>query len=317
MNKLLTIVICTYNGEAYLSEVIESILSQEGLGDIVHKILVVDNASTDKTKEIVTKYMEENPIIDYIYESNKGVSNARKHAANVITPWVAYVDDDNILLPRWLINNKKYIEENPTVGVINGASIPLLRFQPTENQKKNLKIIYPNLACTHYDYNEYIQGIDSKLKFPFGAGMILRTKEIENFLDKGWTRNVGRSGEELGSGEDGEIAYAVLKEGYDYGFNMNAALWHIIPQRRLENDYINKLYKGLDIGYYKYVSYSDNYLKRRISIVFRFILGILVHPLRIILTNDPIKKEVLRKGLVSKIRFIKLSLKDLIVFRRS
>ena len=45
--------ICTYNGEAYLSKVFDAIYSQNRFEELVEEVILVDNASKDKTKEIV------------------------------------------------------------------------------------------------------------------------------------------------------------------------------------------------------------------------------------------------------------------------
>ena len=44
--------ICTYNGEAYLSKVFDAIYSQNRFEELVEEVILVDNASKDKTKEI-------------------------------------------------------------------------------------------------------------------------------------------------------------------------------------------------------------------------------------------------------------------------
>jgi glycosyltransferase involved in cell wall biosynthesis len=316
MNKLISVVICTYNGELFLTEVIESVLKQKELNEIVDQVLIVDNASTDSTKEIVLKYAESNPLIKYIFEPTPGLSHARKHAANLKSQWVAFLDDDNVIFQEWLLSAKKFIDANPKAGVFNGASIPVLRDQVNEKELLNLKAIYPNLACTHYCLDDYNKGLEPKLKAPFGAGMILRKKELSNFLEKGWTHNEGRKGEQLGSGEDGEIASAILKQGYMYLFNYDMALWHIIPKGRLQDNYIKKLYEGLDEGYYKYISRSDSFVVSRVKICIRAFMGIVVFPFRSILENDQSGKILLKHSLISKMRFIKYTISDLLFIRK-
>jgi abequosyltransferase len=66
---LLTICIATYNRADYISETLESIISQ--LADDV-ELLVVDGASTDDTEKVVTRYAEQNQLIRYVRLAAKG-----------------------------------------------------------------------------------------------------------------------------------------------------------------------------------------------------------------------------------------------------
>jgi len=71
LNKILTIGIPVYNGERTIEDTIESILIQldDNLKDKV-EILISNNHSTDKTKEIVEKYKNKFPKNIYIYDND-------------------------------------------------------------------------------------------------------------------------------------------------------------------------------------------------------------------------------------------------------
>ena len=56
MNKLFTVVICTYNGSKNLEEVLDAICVCTDLDKLVDQIIVVDNASTDGTRDIIKAY---------------------------------------------------------------------------------------------------------------------------------------------------------------------------------------------------------------------------------------------------------------------
>ncbi len=317
MIKPISIVICTYNGQEYLSEVIESILKQEGFDKIVEKLIIVDNASMDNTKDIILDYKKLNSIIEYIYEPVPGLSYARKHGAFVKSDWVAYLDDDNLIMQGWLKEAKKYIEENQNVGVFNGASVPILKYEATEEEIAMLKAIYPGLACTHFNIDDYKLNLKPSLKDPFGAGMVLRTKQLKEFLDEGWTQNEGRKGNELGSGEDGEIAYSIIKKGYSYGYNNKMLLRHIIPKKRLDKSYVTNLSKGLDIGYYNYISNKDNYVYYRMRTFLKSLFIIMIYPFQIIMFKDLSKRIMLKNNVISRMRLVKLTLRDLFIFKNN
>jgi glycosyltransferase involved in cell wall biosynthesis len=316
MPKLITVVICTYNGEKYLKEVIESILIQDGFDEYVEKVVIVDNASNDNTKKIILDYQKNYSKVEYIYEEKPGLSHARKHGAVVDSKWVVYLDDDNILLQGWVMEAVKFITQHPKVGVFNGVSIAIVRHSASEEEINMLKAIYKNLACTHCCIEDYNRGVQTAINGPFGAGMFLLTKPLQEFLNEGWTKNIGRKGKELSSGEDGEIADAVLGKGYVYAFNNNMALYHVMPRQRLQMAYAQKLMEGLNIGYYVYISEKKNYIYFRVRTFLKSILVIIGHPVKLIFTVDPVLRIKAKLDYESRLRMIKLVLRDFFILKR-
>ena len=69
-------IICTYNGGRYLKRAIESLASQS-LSRKDYEIIVVDNCSTDSTKEIVGSLLNNVENLRYCYEPEIGLSHAR------------------------------------------------------------------------------------------------------------------------------------------------------------------------------------------------------------------------------------------------
>ena len=67
---LISVIITCYNHAQYLAESIGSVLNQD---HTPVEIIVIDDGSTDNTKEVVSHY----PSVKYIYQSNQGLSAAR------------------------------------------------------------------------------------------------------------------------------------------------------------------------------------------------------------------------------------------------
>ena len=53
---------------------------------------------------------------------------------------------------------------------------------------------------------------------------------------------------ELTSGEDGEMAFYVKEQGYDFGFCSKAILYHEISRVRLQDDYLKKIWFEIGRG---------------------------------------------------------------------
>lgn len=96
----ITGIICTHNRERYLKRCIESLLTQS-LESNLYEILVVDNGSTDRTREICDSF-QHHPNFRYMHEPVLGLSAARN--AGWRQAWgtfVGYLDDDAIAAETW------------------------------------------------------------------------------------------------------------------------------------------------------------------------------------------------------------------------
>ena len=85
-----SVIIPTYNRSHCLGDAIDSVLAQ------THKnleIIVVDDGSTDGTKDIVRSY---GWPVKYIYQTNQGVSAARNRGIKEArSEWIAFLDSDD------------------------------------------------------------------------------------------------------------------------------------------------------------------------------------------------------------------------------
>ncbi|MEG5056961.1 amino acid adenylation domain-containing protein [Microcoleus sp. A2-C5] len=114
MTKNVSVVIPSYNSAQFLPEAIESILEQTLP---VFEIIVVDDGSTDETKEICDRY----PAVKYVYQNNQGVAAARNTGLGVSTgEYIVFLDSDDCLLPEAIEIGVKHINALPEVGFVFG-----------------------------------------------------------------------------------------------------------------------------------------------------------------------------------------------------
>src|SRR5262245_46647760 len=99
---------------------VRSLLAQD-LPSGTFEFIVVDNASSDDTKEYVESLLEANPALRYFYERKEGLSAARNAAWKVArASIVAFMDDDAIAAPDWLKSTLAAFERFPSAGCIGG-----------------------------------------------------------------------------------------------------------------------------------------------------------------------------------------------------
>ena len=103
MNSMrISAVICTHNRAHYLRTAIQS-LADQTLNKDRFEILVVDNGSTDATREVVTSEYSGVANLRYVYEPKLGHSQARNTGwQNAAGEYIAFLDDDAIASPEWL-----------------------------------------------------------------------------------------------------------------------------------------------------------------------------------------------------------------------
>ena len=105
--------VCTFNGASVVGRAIESILSQS-YGDF--ELLVVDDASSDTTIELVRRHRE--PRLR-IFENPRNLGNARNRSLAVRLSrgeLVKFVDQDDWIAPSCLAEHTKLMDANPGLG---------------------------------------------------------------------------------------------------------------------------------------------------------------------------------------------------------
>lgn len=120
----LSVLMSVYNGMPNLERAMESIATQS-FGDF--EFLIIDDASTDGSRELLEKWEAEDERIRLIlnetnrglgYSLDKGVKEARGE-------WIARMDDDDIACPNRLKKQLKFIEENPGTDILGGWAVEI------------------------------------------------------------------------------------------------------------------------------------------------------------------------------------------------
>lgn len=111
MQDLVSIITPCYNAERFISQTIESVLSQTYER---WELIIVDDVSTDNSKILVKKYMSIDTRIKLIeLEINNGPANARnKGIEEANGKYVAFLDSDDLWLPDKLKKQILFLTEN-------------------------------------------------------------------------------------------------------------------------------------------------------------------------------------------------------------
>jgi len=107
-----SVIIPTFNRADRVSRAIDSVLSQTYRD---FEIIVVDDGSSDNTREVVTAY---GAPVRYVFQENQGPGAARNHGIRVAAGmYLGFLDSDDVWLPTFLAKTVAALDEYPDVDV--------------------------------------------------------------------------------------------------------------------------------------------------------------------------------------------------------
>lgn len=114
-----TVLMSVYNGEKYLCEAIDSILAQT-FSDF--EFLIIDDASTDNTKKILSDYSDER-IRVFENQENLGLTKSLNVGLALSSgDYIARMDADDISMPKRVETQVKFLERNPDIAAVGTGS---------------------------------------------------------------------------------------------------------------------------------------------------------------------------------------------------
>lgn len=219
-------IICTHNRDTYLGAAIDSLLAQDCEN---FEVIVIDNACTDSTREVV-EARRSHPRLKYIYESILGLSVARNRGAKETTaPILAYLDDDAVASPQWLRVLVTAYQNNAKLAIA-GGKVNLL--WPNDMAPPNWisSELAGNLGL--YDLGDTIVYIKEPGLTPRGLNYSIRRTFLEHI--GGFDPNLGRKGKNLLSNEELYMTELALKQGWQVAYIPEALAAHNVAPERLK-----------------------------------------------------------------------------------
>jgi len=130
----ISVIIPTWNRSSYLVRALESVYAQSVLP---HEVIVVDDGSTDNTREIIAQHFTE---VLYHYQENQGVSSARNTGIRMAAgDWIALLDSDDCWLPHKLEQQRELLRANPGAGIFRSNEIWIRNGKRVNPMKKHTK----------------------------------------------------------------------------------------------------------------------------------------------------------------------------------
>lgn len=128
---LISVVMPVYNAEVYLKRAIDSILNQE----YPHlELILIDDGSTDNSKDILLSYQQDPRVLHITHESNQGiVKTLNLGVAAAKGKYIARMDADDFSLPERLARQLTFLEANPAIRLCGSSILTVPRNNDIQN----------------------------------------------------------------------------------------------------------------------------------------------------------------------------------------
>ncbi len=191
MSPIVSVIMATYNSTTYLANAVKSILEQS-LKEL--ELIIVDDASTENTKETLKPFSIDTRLKAIYLEKNGGPSAARNAGIRISKgDFIAILDSDDIAFPTRLEAQYNFLKNNPDISICYGNVItygdkesPKIKRYPITNEQftKMLLKYSPMCHSTAFIKREVFNKIgiyDETLHFAEDLDLWLRAKPYFKF----------------------------------------------------------------------------------------------------------------------------------------
>jgi GT2 family glycosyltransferase len=228
------ITIVTYNSRRYIAACLESVLQQSGPE---FEVIVVDNASTDTTVQILAKFDGRIRIIHNSH--NLGFAAAQNQAiAASSSEWVLALNPDVLLTPGFLARLVEAGEIDSRVGTVCGKLLSIgPDFKPYDQPRIDSTGLYFTPSMRHFDrgWGSPDEGQYESMEYVFGASAaaaLYRRSMIEDISDESGFFDP----DFFAYREDADVAWRAQLLGWRALYAPSATAYHVrtvIPGHRL------------------------------------------------------------------------------------
>jgi len=240
----ITVILCTYNRSAQLRTALTSAAGLVLPESVKWEVLVVDNNSSDQTREVIQDFCNQySGRFRYLFEGKPGKSNAlnsgiREAHGDIL----AFTDDDVTFDPMWLQNLAAALSNRGWVGVGGRILWKWTCSRPVwlSPDGRYWRMSWP---LTSFDFGE--KALEDN-KYTNGANMAFRKDVFARY--GGFRTDLGpQPGSEIRC-EDNEFGLRLHAGGERVGYEPSAIVYHPVHQNRLTKKYFLDWWFDFGIG---------------------------------------------------------------------
>lgn len=263
MDNGVSIIICTYNGKARLSETLLYLAKQEVRCPV--EIVLIDNNSSDGTKSFADDWWRKNGTQSIKYTSYVQPIPGKSYAqdmgyAKAQYEYLLICDDDNWLCNTYVQTAFEIMEKDLKIGALGGWCEAVF-----ENKKPEWFDTYAKYFAVSKQGTES-GDISEKKGCLYGAGMMIRKSHWIELNNLGFKPLLTcRKGDSLSSGGDTEYSYVLRLLGYKMWYDKNLYFQHWMPEGRMSLSYIQRMRKAMSEANFVVSVYTDELKNKKIT----------------------------------------------------
>jgi|JI7StandDraft_1071085.scaffolds.fasta_scaffold33533_3 glycosyltransferase involved in cell wall biosynthesis len=259
----ISIIIPTFNRADLLASTINSIFSKS-TSSVVFEVIVIDNGSTDTTKEVCSTYEKKHSNFSYFFDATPGLLTGRhKGAEEAKGEILTFIDDDVIVSSEWLQTIADTMYNKPNIMFLTGPNLPLYESYPPEwlnyfwsNNEYGKECGWLSLI----DFGTTIQEIHPR--YVWGLNYTIRKTAFEQ-LGGFHPDNISKAFQHFqGDGESG-LCIKGVEQNMKALYHPGAMVYHQIPNTRLTYEYFDNraYYQGVCDSYTNFRKQEGLYKK--------------------------------------------------------
>lgn len=249
----ISVIITTYNRSENLKDVFESLLKQDVTPFLKYEIIIVDNNSTDGTRELINCYMKSFPYtLRYIFEPTQGKSIALNSGIGQSNGEVIVFTDDDVVVDKDWLNRIMVCFTTYQCDALGGRTLPLYNSLVPGWVRQCKDILSGPIPC--YDYGEAVMPYMSNMRSFIGANMAIKRSVLVEIGD--FRVDLGPGKCTVGM-EDVEYFKRLKNAGKKLYYCGNAIVYHKIDKKRFSFKYLS----SWNIAYGRYsvtIEYKNN-----------------------------------------------------------
>lgn len=224
---------------------LDAIAAMDRVSGRVTRLVIIDNNSTDGSAAIIDRFIAAAPAIPTtrIFEPIQGLAAARdRFIRETDEPLIAFIDDDCLPDPSWAAATLAHFDAHPRAGMVGGRVLLEWESGPTPLARRCATML------AQQDLGDQPQLLDHPERGLVGVALAMRRQAI---VESGWLTQrelTDRSGRELTSGGDFELAIRVRAADWQTWYTPHARARHLIPPERQTLEYLTRLSRGVSLS---------------------------------------------------------------------
>lgn len=209
---MLSAIICTYNRVDKLANCLDALRRTNPPSLCEWELLVIDNNSSDRTKEVVDRFLKSTNLpIRYVFEAEQGLSAARNRGlAEARGEVIAFTDDDCIVDANWLREIEAHFSRT-NVDLVGGRA---------ELYDKNDKPVSIRTSPVPARFTEP----QHTFSMVMGCNMIFRRAVYDKI--GAFDRSLGPGAKNPIVADDFDFIYRAFRAGFDIRYNPAILVYH-------------------------------------------------------------------------------------------